>query len=164
MPVRKIQQNFVPEVLCEQQRALLAAGTEDEQNIFRQFAPEFYDLIVIDKWHRGSAAVDSTWRAILEYFSAATHIGLTDTPKQTRKVSNSDYFGEPVYTCSLKQGIEDGFLAPYKVVRVDFDRDLQGWRPTRGQTDKYGEHVRLITSAIGRPVSFRSQPPLQLSP
>lgn len=116
-------------------------GNEDEKNIYKQFSPDFFDLIVIDECHRGSAAVDSAWRAILDYFSAATHIGLTATPKETKEVSNIDYFGEPIYTYSLKQGIEDGFLAPYKVVRVDIDRDLQGWRPSKGQTDKHGELI-----------------------
>lgn len=116
-------------------------GSEDEKNIYKQFSPDFFDLVVIDECHRGSAAVDSAWRAILEYFSAATHIGLTATPKETREVSNIDYFGEPVYTYSLKQGIEDGFLAPYKVVRVDIDRDLQGWRPSKGQLDALGQEI-----------------------
>lgn len=116
-------------------------GSEEEQNIYKQFSPDFFDLIVIDECHRGSAAVDSAWRSILEYFSTATHVGLTATPKETKEVSNIDYFGEPVYTYSLKQGIEDGFLAPYKVVRVDLDRDLQGWRPNKGQTDKHGELI-----------------------
>ena len=116
-------------------------GSEDEQNIYKQFSPDFFDLVVIDECHRGSASVDSAWRQILDYFSAATHIGLTATPKETKEVSNIDYFGEPVYTYSLKQGIEDGFLAPYKVVRIDLDRDLQGWRPSKGQTDKHGELI-----------------------
>ncbi|RBP33484.1 type I restriction enzyme R subunit [Marinobacter pelagius] len=116
-------------------------GSEEEQNIYKQFSPDFFDLVVIDECHRGSAAVDSAWRRILEYFSAATHIGLTATPKETKEVSNIDYFGEPVYTYSLKQGIEDGFLAPYKVVRIDLDKDLQGWRPSKGQTDKHGELI-----------------------
>lgn len=116
-------------------------GSEEEHNIYKQFSPDFFDLIVIDECHRGSAAVDSAWRSILDYFSAATHIGLTATPKETKEVSNIDYFGEPIYTYSLKQGIEDGFLAPYKVVRVDIDRDLQGWRPSKGQTDKHGELI-----------------------
>ena len=116
-------------------------GSEEEKNIYKQFSPDFFDLVVIDECHRGSAAVDSAWRAILDYFSSATHIGLTATPKETKEVSNIDYFGEPVYTYSLKQGIEDGFLAPYKVVRVDIDRDLQGWRPRKGQVDKHGELI-----------------------
>ena len=116
-------------------------GSEEEQNIYKQFSPDFFDLIVIDECHRGSAAVDSAWRRVLDYFASATHIGLTATPKETKEVSNIDYFGEPVYTYSLKQGIEDGFLAPYKVVRVDIDRDLQGWRPSKGQVDKLGQEI-----------------------
>lgn len=115
-------------------------GNEDDKNIYKQFSPDFFDLIVIDECHRGSAAEDSAWRAILEYFSNATHIGLTATPKETNEVSNIHYFGEPVYTYSLKQGIDDGYLAPYKVIRVDFDQDLYGWRPHSGQRDKHG-HV-----------------------
>jgi type I restriction enzyme R subunit len=116
-------------------------GSEEEKNIYKQFSPDFFDLVVIDECHRGSAAEDSAWRQILDYFSSATHIGLTATPKETKEVSNIDYFGEPVYTYSLKQGIEDGFLAPYKVVRIDLDRDLQGWRPSKGQVDKNGELI-----------------------
>jgi type I restriction enzyme R subunit len=116
-------------------------GSEEEQNIYKQFSPDFFDLVVIDECHRGSAAEDSAWRKILDYFSAATHIGLTATPKETKEVSNIDYFGAPLYTYSLKQGIEDGFLAPYKVVRVDIDKDLQGWRPSKGQRDKLGQEI-----------------------
>jgi len=116
-------------------------GSEEEQNIYKQFSPDFFDLIVIDECHRGSAAEDSAWRDILAYFSSATHIGLTATPKETKDVSSIFYFGEPVYTYSLKQGIEDGFLAPYKVVRIDIDKDLQGWRPSKGQTDKNGQLI-----------------------
>jgi type I restriction enzyme R subunit len=116
-------------------------GSEEQQNIYRQFSPDFFDLIVIDECHRGSAAEDSAWREILAYFSSATHIGLTATPKETQEVSSIHYFGEPVYTYTLKQGIEDGFLAPYKVVRIDIDRDLQGWRPSQGQTDKAGQLI-----------------------
>ncbi|KPV40325.1 restriction endonuclease [Thiohalorhabdus denitrificans] len=115
-------------------------GNEEEKNIYKEFSPDFFDLVVIDECHRGSAAEDSAWRRILEYFSSATHIGLTATPKETKEVSNIDYFGAPVYTYSLKQGIQDGFLAPYKVIRVDLDKDLQGFRPSKGQTDKHG-HV-----------------------
>ncbi|WP_178860899.1 EcoAI/FtnUII family type I restriction enzme subunit R [Thiomicrorhabdus cannonii] len=117
-------------------------GPEESQKAYKQVAPDFFDLIVIDECHRGSAAEDSAWREILEYFSSATQIGLTATPKETEEVSNIDYFGEPVYTYSLKQGIEDGFLAPYKVVRVDLDIDALGWRPTKGQTDKHGEIIQ----------------------
>ena len=116
-------------------------GNEEDKNIYKQFSPDFFDLIVIDECHRGSAAADSAWREILEYFSTATQIGLTATPKETKDVSNIDYFGEPVYTYSLKQGIEDGFLAPYKVVRIDIDRDLQGWRPEKGKLDKHGNVI-----------------------
>lgn len=116
-------------------------GNEEEQNIYKQFSPDFFDLIVIDECHRSSAAEDSAWRAILDYFSSATQIGLTATPKETADVSNLNYFGEPVYTYSLKQGIEDGFLAPYKVIRIDIDRDVIGFRPEKGQADKYGNLI-----------------------
>ncbi|EJX3080567.1 DEAD/DEAH box helicase family protein [Salmonella enterica] len=116
-------------------------GPEEDQKAFKQVAPDFFDLIVIDECHRGSASEDSAWREILDYFSSATQIGLTATPKETHEVSSTDYFGDPVYIYSLKEGIEDGFLAPYKVVRVDIDVDLQGWRPTKGQTDKNGELI-----------------------
>ncbi|MEQ2353416.1 EcoAI/FtnUII family type I restriction enzme subunit R [Pseudoalteromonas piscicida] len=115
-------------------------GPEESQKAYKQVDPDFFDLIIIDECHRGSASEDSAWREILEYFNSATQVGLTATPKETDEVSNIDYFGEPVYQYSLKQGIEDGFLAPYKVVRVDIDVDLQGWRPTKGMVDKNG-HV-----------------------
>ena len=123
-------------------------GTEEERNIYKQFSPDFFDLIVVDECHRGSAAEDSAWRDILTYFGSATQIGLTATPKETKDVSNTDYFGEPVYTYSLKQGIEDGYLAPYKVIRVDLDKDTFGWRPTAGMTDKHGHLIedRIYTS------------------
>lgn len=116
-------------------------GNEEEQNIYKQFTPDFFDLIVVDECHRGSAAEDSAWREVLEYFSNATHVGLTATPKETKDVSSITYFGEPVYSYTLKQGIEDGFLAPYKVVRIDIDKDLQGWRPSAGQVDKKGQVI-----------------------
>lgn len=116
-------------------------GPEEDQKAFKKVAPDFFDLIVIDECHRGSASEDSAWREILDYFSSATQIGLTATPKETHEVSSTDYFGDPVYVYSLKEGIEDGFLAPYKVVRVDIDVDLQGWRPTKGQTDLNGEVI-----------------------
>ena len=116
-------------------------GAEEEKNIYKQFSPDFFDLVVIDECHRGSAAEDSAWREILDYFSSATHVGLTATPKETKDVSSITYFGEPVYSYTLKQGIEDGFLAPYKVVRIDFDKDLQGWRPPKGMLDKNGELI-----------------------
>ena len=92
-------------------------GTEEEQNIYKQFSPDFFDLIVVDECHRGSAAEDASWRKVLEYFSSATQIGLTATPKETKDVSNIEYFGDPIYLYSLREGIADGFLAPYKVVR-----------------------------------------------
>ena len=116
-------------------------GPEEHQKLFREFSPGFFDLIVIDECHRGSAADDSAWREILEYFSTATQIGLTATPKETRYASNLHYFGAPVYSYSLKQGIRDGFLAPYKVVKVHVDRDVAGYRPERGQRDREGEEV-----------------------
>ncbi|PSQ91340.1 MAG: restriction endonuclease, partial [Proteobacteria bacterium SW_6_67_9] len=117
------------------------SGNEEERDIYKEFSPEFFDMVVIDECHRGSADEESAWRRILEYFSGATHLGLTATPKETKEVSNIDYFGEPIYTYSLKQGIQDGFLAPYKVIRVDLDKDVQGWRPSQGQTDKYGHAI-----------------------
>ena len=116
-------------------------GPEDRQKLFREFSPGFFDLIVIDECHRGSAADDAAWREILEYFSGATQIGLTATPKETKYVSNTHYFGKPVYTYSLKQGIEDGFLAPYKVIKVHIDLDVQGYRPERGDTDRDGNEI-----------------------
>lgn len=124
-------------------------GTQEERNIYKQFSPDFFDLIVVDECHRGSAAEDSAWRDILTYFASATQIGLTATPKETEDVSNIDYFGEPLYTYSLKQGIEDGYLAPYKVVRVHLDKDTFGWRPTEGQRDKFGHLIedRIYTGA-----------------
>ncbi len=116
-------------------------GPEDRQKLYRELSPDFFDLIVIDECHRGSAAEDSAWREILEYFSGATQIGLTATPKETEYVSNIHYFGKPVYTYSLKQGIRDGFLAPYKVVKIHFDVDVEGYRPEQGETDKYGYEI-----------------------
>ena len=116
-------------------------GPEETQKIYRELSPGFFDLIVIDECHRGSAAEDSAWREILEYFSSATQIGLTATPKETKYVSNIAYFGEPVFTYSLKQGIRDGFLAPYKVIKVHIDRDVEGYRPEKGQLDREGEEV-----------------------
>ena len=114
---------------------------ENGEEIFRAFKPEFFDLIIVDECHRGSAKEDSQWRTILEYFNSAVQIGLTATPKETKEVSNLAYFGEPIYTYSLKQGIADGFLAPYKVIRVNIDRDSEGWRPYKGQFDKNGLQI-----------------------
>lgn len=116
-------------------------GTDEAANIYKQFSRDFFDLVIIDECHRGSAAADSAWREILEYFSGATQIGMTATPKETKEVSNIDYFGAPVYTYSLRQGIEDGFLAPYKVIRYDLDKDLIGYRPEAGTRDRYGYEV-----------------------
>jgi type I restriction enzyme R subunit len=115
--------------------------TGGEQNLYTQFSPDFFDLIVVDECHRGSAKADSGWRDILEYFTSATQIGLTATPKETKNVSNSDYFGDAVYTYSLKQGIDDGFLAPYKVIRFSIDKDIDGYRPESGKVDKYGNPI-----------------------
>lgn len=115
-------------------------GSEEDKNIYRQFSPDFFDLIIIDECHRGSARDDSAWRAPLEYFQGATQIGLTATPKETKDVSNTYYFGDPIYTYSLRQGIDDGFLAPYKVIRIDFDKDY-GWRPKKGQVDSRGNLI-----------------------
>ncbi len=116
-------------------------GPDEHQKIYRKLSPGFFDLIVIDECHRGSADEDSAWREILEYFSSATQIGLTATPKETKYVSNIAYFGELVFSYSLKQGIHDGFLAPYKVVKVHIDRDVEGYRPEKGQLDRDGEEV-----------------------
>ena len=114
-------------------------GQNDEEH-FRQIPPEYFDLIVVDECHRGSAKEDSNWRKVLEYFSSATQIGMTATPKESEKVSNIDYFGEPVYIYSLKQGIEDGFLAPFKVINITTNIG-DGWRPYYGQTDIYGNVI-----------------------
>jgi type I restriction enzyme R subunit len=113
----------------------------EDADAYKEFSPDFFDLIVVDECHRGSAAEDSAWREILEYFGSAIHIGLTATPKETRDVSNIEYFGEPIYTYSLRQGIADGFLAPYKVIRVGINVDLEGWRPEKGKTDKFGNTI-----------------------
>lgn len=113
----------------------------DNLEVFKQFSPDFFDLIVIDECHRGSSKDDSAWRKILDYFSSATQIGLTATPKETKDISSSTYFGEPIYTYSLKQGIDDGFLAPYKVIRIGLDKDLEGYRPTKGKVDVYGNEL-----------------------
>lgn len=117
------------------------AGNEEEKNIYKQFSPEFFDLIVVDECHRGSAREDSSWREILTYFKTAAQIGLTATPRETNTVSNTEYFNEPIYTYSLKQGIDDGFLAPYRVVRIGLNIDLEGWRPEGGKLDKGGNPV-----------------------
>lgn len=116
-------------------------SSEGVEDAYKDFSPDFFDLIVIDECHRGSAKEDSAWREILNYFNKATHIGLTATPKETKEVSNSEYFGDPIYTYSLKQGIDDGFLAPYRVIRVNLNVDAEGWRPEKGKTDKDGNEI-----------------------
>lgn len=119
----------------------LSNSDPDVPDAFRDFSPDFFDLIIVDECHRGSASENSKWRSILEYFHNATQIGMTATPKETEDISNSMYFGDPIYTYSLKQGIEDGFLAPYKVIRVTLDIDADGWRPPKGFLDKEGKEV-----------------------
>lgn len=113
----------------------------NEQEVYKQFKPDFFDLIIVDECHRSSARDDSNWHEILNYFSSATQIGMTATPKETNDISNIAYFGEPIYTYSLKDGIEDGFLAPYKVVKVGLDKDLEGYRPEKGKLDEDGYEV-----------------------
>lgn len=116
-------------------------GTEESEKIFKTVSRDFFDLIVIDECHRGSAAEDSAWREILDYFDGAVKVGMTATPKETKYVSNITYFGDPVYTYTLKQGIEDGFLAPYKVIRIDIDKDVLGWTPPPGMLDDLGQEI-----------------------
>jgi len=117
------------------------SGSEEDKNIYRQFSREFFDLIIIDECHRGSAKEDSAWHEILTYFDKATHIGLTATPKESKDTSNIEYFGEAIYVYSLRHGIDDGFLAPYRVIRIGLNVDLEGWRPEKGKTDIYGNPV-----------------------
>ncbi|MDF7798460.1 DEAD/DEAH box helicase family protein [Pontiellaceae bacterium B1224] len=119
----------------------LSDNKNSDSDAYKQFSPEFFDLVVVDECHRGSAREDSKWREILDYFKSATHIGMTATPKETKEISSSEYFGDPLYTYSLKQGIDDGFLAPYKVVKVTLDVDAEGWRPPKGFLDKEGNPV-----------------------
>jgi len=130
------------EIYLSLYQQLAENDTEDTLAILKDnFNPDFFDLIIVDECHRGSAREDSNWRKILDYFNNATKIGMTATPKETKEVSNIDYFGEPIYTYSLKDGIEDGYLAPYKVVRYALDTDVYGYRPNKGKTDKEGELV-----------------------
>ncbi len=117
------------------------SGEEERKNIYKNFSKGFFDLVVIDECHRGSAKADSAWREVLDYFDSAIQLGLTATPKETRDISNMEYFGKPVYTYSLRQGIEDGFLAPYRVIKVALDKDVQGFRPKKGEVDKYGNEI-----------------------
>jgi len=123
----------------------------NDTDAYKQFSPEFFDLVIVDECHRGSARDDSKWREILDYFKGATHIGLTATPAETEEVSSTEYFGKPLYTYSLKQGIDDGFLAPYKVVKVTLDIDADGWRPPKGFKDKEG---RLVEDRIYNRTDF----------
>lgn len=134
---REIKKNY--EIYLALYQAV--TGKEEWKQIYKQFPSDFFDLVVVDECHRGSAADDSAWREVLEYFSAATHLGLTATPKESKEISNITYFGEPVYTYSLKQGIEDGFLAPYKVIRIATDVDALGYTPEKGKLDKHGQPV-----------------------
>jgi type I restriction enzyme R subunit len=120
-------------------------GTDETDKIFKNVSPDFFDLVVIDECHRGSASEDSAWREILDYYSSAIHLGLTATPKETKYISSIDYFGETIYTYSLKQGIDDGFLAPYKVVRIDIDKDILGWTPPAGMKDDLGNEIENRT-------------------
>ncbi|GIL19948.1 MAG: DUF2075 domain-containing protein [Candidatus Jettenia sp.] len=113
----------------------------EDKDAYKEFSRDFFDLVIVDECHRGSAAADSAWRAILDYFRSATHIGFTATPRETKEVSNITYFGDPIYTYTLRQGIEDGFLAPYKVIRVGLNTDLEGWRPEAGKKDRDGNEV-----------------------
>ena len=119
----------------------LSSEDGNDNSLFKNFSPNFFDLVVVDECHRGSAKADSEWREVLEYFSNATQIGLTATPKETKEISTIDYFGEPIYTYSLKNGIDDGFLAPYRVIRVFFDKDVAGYLPYEGQLDDNGEII-----------------------
>lgn len=119
----------------------LSDSKNPDKDAYKQFSPDFFDLVIVDECHRGSAREDSKWREVLKYFKEATHIGLTATPKETKEVSSSEYFGDPLYTYSLKQGIDDGFLAPYKVIKVTLDIDAEGWRPPKGFKDKDGKEV-----------------------
>lgn len=123
-------------------------GDDDKEHFSELFSPDFFDLIIVDECHRGSAKEESRWRRILEYFSGATQIGMTATPKETKYISNLHYFGEPVYTYSLKEGIEDGFLAPFKVINITTDIG-DGWRPRKGQRDIYGVEIpdRIYTNS-----------------
>ena len=123
-------------------------GDDDKEHFSELFTPNFFDLIIVDECHRGSAKEESRWRRILEYFSSATQIGMTATPKETKYISNLSYFGEPVYMYSLKEGIEDGFLAPFKVINIMTDIG-EGWRPRKGQRDIYGNEIedRIYTNS-----------------
>jgi type I restriction enzyme R subunit len=133
---RKIDKSY--EIYLALYQGLTGEGDKD---IFKQFSPTFFDLIIVDECHRGSAKANSEWREVLDYFKPAAQIGLTATPKEDKDVSNIDYFGQPIYIYSLKQGIEDGFLAPYRVIRVLLDKDAEGFRPYEGQKDRFGNEI-----------------------
>lgn len=133
---RKIDKSY--EIYLALYQGLTGDG---DKNVFKQFSQNFFDLIIVDECHRGSAKANSEWREILDYFKPATQIGLTATPKEDKDVSNIDYFGKPIYTYSLKEGIDDGFLAPYRVIRVLLDKDAEGFRPYVGQTDRFGNVI-----------------------
>ncbi len=146
---REVKKNY--EIYLSLYQAV--TGGEEWKQIYRQFPLDFFDLVVIDECHRGSASEDSAWREVLDYFDSATHLGLTATPRETKDTSNITYFGEPIYTYSLRQGIEDGFLAPYKVIRVVTDVDAIGYTPERGKTDRHGsliEHRQYNTRDFDR--------------
>jgi type I restriction enzyme, R subunit len=147
------------EVYLSLYQAVTDDGLPDLQ-AYREFSPDFFDLIVVDECHRGSAAADSAWRQVLEYFGSAVQVGLTATPKETREVSNIDYFGEPVYVYSLRQGIADGFLAPYKVIRLDIDQTTAHKRPIHAHPRRHRHHPRPIEleHQLDRP------PPRMLTP
>ncbi|MFC6978225.1 DEAD/DEAH box helicase family protein [Microbulbifer taiwanensis] len=130
---RKVKKNY--EIYLALYQAV--TGKEEWKQIYRQFPTDFFDLVVIDECHRGSAADDSAWREVLDYFSSATHLGLTATPRETKEASNTTYFGNPIYTYSLKQGIEDGFLAPYKVIRIATDVDAVGYTPRKASSTSW---------------------------
>jgi len=117
------------------------SGTDEAANAYKEFSRDFFDLVIVDECHRGSAAEDSNWRKILEYFSSATQIGLTATPKETKDVSNMDYFGDPIYTYSLSNRVLPTVSAPYKVIRIDLDKDIHAGGPKPGQLDKYGHLI-----------------------
>lgn len=134
---REVKKNY--EVYLALYQAV--TGKEEWKQIYRQFPVDFFDMVVVDECHRGSADEDSAWREVLDYFTSATHIGLTATPKETKQISTKTYFGDPLYTYSLKQGIEDGFLAPYKVIRIVTDVDALGYTPEKGKLDKYDQVV-----------------------
>lgn len=136
------------------------AADENRKGLFKEYSPDFFDLIVVDECHRGSAKDESNWREILDYFVPAVKLGMTATPLRTDNVDTYQYFGNPIYTYTLKQGIEDGFLAPYRVHRIVSSVDATGWRPYKGQKDRFGHEIPggvYETSDFERIVSFRKR-------